>query len=260
MLGEVDSLNIDVVGKASNEITIESFLKIAKQSLAILRDLDDGNTLTWRLQEAHINSPLHMTWAAYPKVENFNRRVSTRYLHLLRWAEYGGPRPQHLNPKVAMRVKDLVHVFDDGVASVVFSSRHDQSTVSPTATAKTSVDEFIAEYNHQYKDFIIIEGKLGTVTVHNREGFHIYDLVTDHKIECDIPKDRLEEAKNLLGGYVWVYGETSFKNDKPYRMKASDFGRMTPDSELPNFRDVQGINITGGITSEEYVRRMRDSD
>ncbi len=47
---------------------------------------------------------------------------------------------------------------------------------------------------------------------------------------------------------------------KPRKVVVRELRIMPPPSELPQLEDLAGIDITGGMDSAEYVRRMRDDE
>ena len=71
--------------------------------------------------------------------------------------------------------------------------------------------------------------------------------------------ERLEEAKKLLGRRVVVSGRIRYRSHKPTSIQAEEIHPLRDASELPQLEDMPPIDITGGLSPEEYVRRLRDA-
>src|SRR5262249_45647922 len=87
----------------------------------------------------------------------------------------------------------------------------------------------------------------------------VWERLPERMIRCIIATDQLQHAKDLLGKRVAVTGRISYRNHKPTSIQVERIDRMQEDSELPELKDIGPINITGGMSPEEYVRSLRDA-
>jgi hypothetical protein len=257
---EVDSITIRVAGKGGDYVTADSFLSVVREAISILHDLDANNTLVWKLKHASINSPVAMTFVAEPRrgVEHWEEGVSATYVDLFSRLESGTDVPAEVPAKAVLRTTRLVDVLNNGVGSISFSAPG-REPVSPTQRVQAKVKELVAARRDSYTDYVTLEGMLETVSVHGGDRFHVYDRITGHRTLCEIQHEDLERAKVALECRVWVRGRTRYKGGKPIDMRVDAFGVFPGRNELPQFPDIQGIDVTGGIDSVEFVRRQRDA-
>jgi len=87
-----------------------------------------------------------------------------------------------------------------------------------------------------------VEGRLETITVHNKAKVAIYDFLRNKAITCFIPEDMLETAKSALGNRVYVFGLISYgKEGIPRNIKVEEIRIFPDNNELPTANDVCGI-------------------
>ena len=105
-------------------------------------------------------------------------------------------------------------------------------------------------------------GRLGQIQVANRREFRLYDRHSDWATPITHGPEHLSALTDALGKTVVVSGELwRGANRKPLRLAFRKL-RVIDVDNLPSVADVSGIapNFTGGLRSEEYVRRLRDDD
>lgn len=113
-----------------------------------------------------------------------------------------------------------------------------------------------------YYEISTLEGRLETIDVHGKKKvFGIYDVITNHKILCHFDKSILPAVVAALSQRVSVEGMVKFdRSGTPLSINVDNFEVMPGMDELPQFDEGQGINITSGISSEDYVRGLRDAE
>jgi len=110
-----------------------------------------------------------------------------------------------------------------------------------------------------------MNGMLEMLNLHGkRKRFRIYPQVGPQKVNCYFPR-RLEEQAILgMNRYVNVEGKFKYKRRFPYPYEVQVTGlEIYPDQEtLPSLKELCGIapNATGGLSAEEFVRRIRDNE
>ena len=91
----------------------------------------------------------------------------------------------------------------------------------------------------------------------------IYHSRTKKAIRCDIPQDSdlLEQAKEALGHRVLVAGIVhSNARGEPIRVSAETLRILSETPALPSISSLGGQypDLTGDLTTEEYVRSLRE--
>ncbi|MBW3021040.1 hypothetical protein KY334_07125 [Candidatus Woesearchaeota archaeon] len=99
----------------------------------------------------------------------------------------------------------------------------------------------------------------------DNNGFYLDPIVGAERIDCDIfDKSLLELAIKNVGQYVTIHGEFYYrKNDRfPFKCRISELEIMPNERYLPTLYDLHGVikDFPKGLTSEEFVRNMRDNE
>ena len=105
-------------------------------------------------------------------------------------------------------------------------------------------------------------GDLEYMNLHESKNvMRLYPKVGPKIIYCHFPPDLKDKATASMGKRVEIVGIFKYRKGAPYPYKAEvkDIIPFPPDSELPSFYDLLGSNpnITGGLSSEEYLRKIR---
>ena len=92
-----------------------------------------------------------------------------------------------------------------------------------------------------------IRGRLESISIHGGQVFHIEDQLKRY-IPCTFTPDLLEQLKHgLLGERVLVSGNTKYTADnKPISIRVDHIERLRSRSELPQFSDLERIQIRRG--------------
>lgn len=111
----------------------------------------------------------------------------------------------------------------------------------------------------------VVEGRLEYVDIHGSHNlFRIYPATGPDKIICSFPSDKIEEARQALNRKTRVWGELTYPagSNFPKSVKVETIELLPEDDELPSLKDLRGIapDITGDLSSEEFVRILRDAD
>ena len=81
---------------------------------------------------------------------------------------------------------------------------------------------------------------------------------------CSFSPDKIEEAREALGRKIRVLGELTYPkgNDFPKDVRVQTIEFLPEDDDLPSLTDLRGIapDITGDLSSEEFVRNLRDAE
>jgi hypothetical protein len=246
-------------------IPLPTLLRSLSESLKILRDIDERvsrasrPTLEWLVVSASYNSPLTLRIIGRKRIDApVPGRVVDAYLTALNELENGG-EPKDFSESAMESAKDIATlILRDGVSSVEFSAPG-QPTVSPSRKLVENVENIIRK-RYYYED-AMLEGKLETVSIHGDTHFVIYDVLTNHPTKCVIDEVLMRSSFGAIGKRVQVEGKVKYnRSGRPMTMEARSMKPLREASELPQFTEGQSINITGGVESSKYVRRLRDAD
>lgn len=105
------------------------------------------------------------------------------------------------------------------------------------------------------------EGTIEMVSLRRGIQCNLYDHLTDRKIECRLDEGMFEDIRAALGRRVVATG--NLKHDVFGQIRSIRVKHLTvlsDEEELPSIDQMVGIapGITGGFSTEEYMRRLRD--
>ena len=109
-----------------------------------------------------------------------------------------------------------------------------------------------------------LDGMLEQINVHQGANtFHIYPAIGPRKVTCHFPSRLHDDAVAAVGKKVEVFGTLRYRlgSDFPHQIAVSRIDEFSPDFELPDWDDLRGRapNATGDLSSEDFVREMRDA-
>ena len=225
-----------------------------------------GVELQWEVIAASLRSPLKMAFAPRPGELNgeaveIGKQVSDACFRGMRQLAKKPDLPPHFDEEALEAATELALAGrkDDLTVSVAVDRKR---CVQLTPQAVDNIRQ-VMQGTRRYIDFGTIEGKLDTVSVRGGPNIVIWEVLTNYRVVCAIAPEMLAEildnAKTFLGARVAVTGRITYANDRPKSIQVEKFRRLRTVDELPQFEAIPPIDITGGIPSEEYVRKMRDA-
>jgi hypothetical protein len=258
----VDQLFVRI-GSEGKLPDLDVFAKIIVQSKKILRVLG-GSTLQWGVLKAETNSPLKLELAARqaPKAAYYQQGVSASYLELFSILEAGAglmpPNIQRAVPYAAALLRCALRTD----TKVTFSAPG-REPVTPTRRARKHLKEWGTWGAMEFSDYVALEGTIEGATRHDGDKIYLYDTLTSNRVECFVGKDRLPEFFEMLKigkPRTVLYGRAHYKEGQPRSIKVDRFDLLPSATDHPGLRAVQGVNITGGIDSVQFVRDIRDAE
>jgi len=258
-----DQLSMRLTGREEH-IPASSFAVCFEQMFQILRDMDtaisEGNrpSLKWSISKVAMNSPLVLSvFGASTEDIDVGREVITAYSEGLRRLEEGTERvPQHFTIKTLEAAKKLVSVLSDGIQGVEFFTPYGDLVKLTLQTAVTA-DKLMGKFYEEYATF---EGTLEVLSVHGGYSFNLYDDVHG-RIPCTFKPELLDTVREMFSGRVLVAGQARYSpSRRVVSLRVEHIRRLRSQNELPQFSDLESINLTGGVDSTEFVRSLRSAD
>jgi len=110
-----------------------------------------------------------------------------------------------------------------------------------------------------------ISGILELIDIHaGSNRFRIYPIAGAKHIDCYFPSKLLDFAITGIGRKVNVEGRLKYKSKErfPRSIEVKNLEVYPNDDELPSVFELEGIapNATGDLSSEDFVRRIRDEE
>jgi hypothetical protein len=244
-------------------VSADALIEALENTIKILRHLETQfpvpEKIRWEIIRASMQSPLALTLAARatePQAQAAGDRIVRAAYQGLRAVSTAAVRPPYFDDESLAAAKELVsEARSEGAQlSIVVP---DEEPLIPTETLVENVERVIAgtRTHHEYGT---IEGRLEQVSTHKTDSFSVWEIPTDHKVECLATPEQLEKAKELLRKRVAVTGRITYRGGKPRQVKVDELRRLRERHELPQPEDIGPVDITGGLSSEDYVRRWRD--
>jgi hypothetical protein len=180
--------------------------------------------------------------------------------------EHKASVPPHFTMESIELAHKLSASLNNGVSLVTFSSPG-KNDVSPTGKVAIHTSALLAIKPQYYNEHTSIEGTLQMVSLYPKPKIKIYSHRLPAGVMCTFPSNPNEktklinEAKNSIGERVEIYGRLRSDNSgRPLSMEAKAIRAFRPEHKLPKFKDLEGIDITGGLDPTEFIRRLRDDD
>lgn len=257
-------LIIRLAGESGN-VDLRSFIRVVKESLAILREIDARLSLSgrasvsWEIQDISKNSPIALTLAPTRKSKPITaKRIIKSYMSGFSQISRGR-EPKDFSLVALRRTRRMVRTFaQDGLANLTFEAPSGE-TVAPKLDYLEKITRIIeAKRKYRYED-TTFEGKLLEVNLRGSNRFYIDDVFTGQSIRCYFAESMDMLVANGMRKRVLVTGTAKYKESgAPVSMRVSDLRIIKKESELTRFEDMKPINITDGMESSAYVRGMRD--
>ena len=247
----------------------ERLVDVLDKALAVLRNIDaqsseDGKSgIHWNFIKATTNSPLTLTLEAHvpAKRRDTSRAVVKSYMRGMRKLESGKGVPGDFGDETLKEARAMLGLLERGVSRMEFSEPG-EDTVVPTPRSAALIDEFFGRRAAYHLADTTVEGSLETVTIHGGEAFDVFDQLNGTRVRCILPDGHISEPVNALGKRVAVSGRAKFSDKgRPISIEVESIRVLRDKKDLPSASDFEGegkLDITGGMDSEEFVRRLRD--
>jgi len=284
-MGRIIKLSVSGRAAETDAPSVDDLLEQVRDYFDILRGVeeaiagDGSNVIDWRVVDAGKSSPIALAVEAFPRAYgvNVDRRAELAVRHTaagMQALQTSDERPPYFTEKVISKAArfygrvtnglDLTRV-DHGMgmpelvvtpATARAATRHAESILRPPATKP-------------YRELGSLEGYFQGV---ERDGWGRPLLFVRHRltgeiIKCLISEEARESVEQHRFADVWssrrveVFGTIYYKSlGKISQVDAVAVRFLRPRNELPSLQDIEDENFTGGLSSEDYIARLRDGE
>lgn len=271
--------------KASGEIdspTVDDLLEQVRDYFEILKGVeqavaeDGSNAIEWRIVAATTNSPITFEARAFAhdfgvNVDNRAEIVARHTALGLQQLEQKGERPPYFTDKVLARADRLFSRVTNGLerTSVFLGDDLPSLDVTPAIARRASenVRAALKPDSRPYEELGSIEGFVEKI---EKDGWghpvvRLRVRLTGDTVKCFVRGNALKAFEDRQIGDVWrgrrvqLFGMLKFKGlGALFQIDADEVRFLRTRAELPSVEDILDENFTGGLSTEEYLTRVRD--
>ncbi|WP_174285502.1 hypothetical protein [Sphingomonas bacterium] len=271
--GEADApLLTDMLGQ------IEDFVAMMGGVAASVAG-DDVQRYDWRVVGLSKNSPARMTLEAIPlaghpegpTVAAQARDLVTEGLDQLR---SGGTRPLYFTDNVIEAADRFARRVTGGLTETVISDATGAALTLGTADAVRVIENLTvvreSDPIHPYRELGSFEGNIQNVGTdgYQRPYIVVKSRLTGAEVRCILEGEALKELEGQpVANVVWRHRSVTvigiLRYRSPGRLSQADVHRLDfidPAEKLPQLTDIIDRNFTNGLSSEDYLERLRSGE
>jgi hypothetical protein len=283
-MGKIIKITIRGRSTETEAPTVEDAVEQIRDCLDLMRGLEDAvaedgqSEIVWRLVNARRASPLSIEIEAFPR--RFATNIDERTALVISCAARGlaaikerAERPEYFTDRVLQRTHRLAVRVTNGLdlSEMDFGDDLPKSTLTPTVAivVARNTDRVLKPFDRPHREIGSAEGYVQAVEVdgHGHKVLTLRHRVTGEDVKCYLNGNALEEmeqrqirdvyrhARVLVSGIIHVRSD-----ERIGRIDADDLRFFRSRGELPQVDDITDPEFTGGLQSEEYLRRLRDGN
>lgn len=264
--------------------TVDDLLDQVRDYFEILKGVeeavaeDGSHAIEWRVINASANTPISIEAAAFPREYGVNvdqraEVVTRQTAYGLRQLQTTGERPTHFTNKVLVRAEKLFERITNGLEQTTVDHGPDLPAIDLTPgvarIAAANARHILMPQNKPYKEQGSVEGYAQSI---ERDGWGrpllwIRHRLTGESVKCLVSGGAITELENRQIRDVWrnrriqVYGILHYRGlGQLAQIEAISIRFLRDRRELPDVDDILDENFTGGLSSEEYLTRLRDGN
>jgi len=169
-----------------------------------------------------------------------------------------GRHPVGFGASLLLEYRDLGKNLNGRIREAAFTHGNTEARVSHTFREK--IESIVGPDRSEHGE---VSGMLDAIYAHRgRSYFWLYPPGAE-RIRCFFKQEQVSKVGSGLRQHVTVSGLLRFKASmlRPYAVNVTDIDVHEQDDSLPSLTNLRGIapNATGGVMSEDFVRRLRDA-
>jgi hypothetical protein len=254
----------------AGEISLESFLLALGESFSILRELDRAvsrqrhGTLKWVVSGLREGSAVvEAESRVIHGEEDFGLQVAERFVDGIRTLQDEGVTPPLFSQDCIRSLRKIARSFGtNGVSGLEITAPDLDQAPEPVKLSSETSTKLGSLIGVRRKSIGSVEGNLELISVHPRSRrFNVYHSVTQKAIKCNLSKEIEAQVIDSLGRRVIVSGVVSRNAlGEPISVDVHRLRVLKDERDLPSIREMVGmaLDMTGELTTEEYIRTLRD--
>lgn len=256
------TLILEGIPEAEGRIRLNTFLSELQSFSSALgrlsRESGEVKTAPFNVEELSYNSPMKVVVAPSFGNERLSLMVLQRF-EAVAEAVTSGTSLDSFDAELLSDLRSLAKPVGKQLQYATLIVNGAQFELTDAVTRR--VDEAL-EIDDECLGFI--EGRLEQINIHEGANtFHIYPDVGPRRVSCHFPNALLDDAIYAVGRRVEVNGTLKYRHGAsfPHSIAVVAIDAFPPEDELPTWEDLRGRapNATGELTSEAFVRRLRDA-
>ena len=251
-----EPLRITISGK-NDRLAVESFLTLAEETVHILRAIDKTSPdrdekLNWFIESASKASPLTMEIGANDADSKRTNRAIQLFVGAVEVMNHSPTRPDGFPVGALHRLSKIVNLLNDGVGEISFGVG--RKKVKPTQHILANICIILDPHEIRTS----IEGQLDSVWVHGKRQFRIWHPRTGDSVLCRFSQKFDDYVRDGLFKRVSVSGMAAYEGGVPKHIVVEKMFILEDDGIA--FDNLPPINMTGGRSASEHLRRVRDAE
>ncbi len=239
---------------------LNKFINITKKAEEFVSSRFN-RSIYYRIVDLKHDSPASLTLEACLKDKKYDIRedIHKEIFYTMDKLQKGEEIPERERFYIVESIRDFSDPIGKHVSKLNVAGNGNVIDISEEFKARANL--FTAPEESCHSSF---RGMLDIINIHGPEKlFWLYPEIGPTRIQCKFNVDLFEQAKSALGKRVEVQGIFKYKIRAPYPHEAEidTLDPLPSDEDLPSFKDLMGIDpeITGGLSSEDYIRKIRDA-
>ena len=253
------------------DVPFDAFAEMVGHFASILAELDAAATgqptMRWLIKKLEVGSA-EVGLEATPINPLYDRSayVVNQFASGMTTLKERHERPEGISDTAWSDFRAVVRVLHDGISQVSIDVG-EQSVVLTSAVNLPDEGEGLqtspAEVGAQTA-LSTVEGPLEDVFGRDKTqpSFAMWDTLYGRRVRCEFPPTMWDDVRDGLQERVRVHGLVTFDRlGRPERVQVRSIQVLRHDRDRPRAAALFGLvpNLTGGVPSEVWVRRIRDA-
>ena len=266
-LAEQRTITIVVTGKEPLPEAI-AFSHVVQDTISALAAIEadlagpEVAPIVWRVSQVSMNTPISLTLVAdngAARQKDRGRKVVTTYMDGMSLLERSAILPAHFSDVALARAKRIAGTLNNGVAAVEYSAPG-KEPCRPTLRLVRNIDELYAKRPETIYQISSVEGRLEVISIHGGFAAQVFTRAGD-RVVCGLSQPLMKVAAKYFSKRVAVHGRIQYTREgKPVRVEAREIRVLKDRGQLPQFADLEDIDITDGMDPTEYIGSLRDAN
>jgi hypothetical protein len=270
-------LTVKITGICDDRISADAVISVIQETVDALKDVgrvvsERGKAnIEWHIVSISMQSPLEAVFMGTDELTDRQESQSPiaieSWMSGLRRLESSAECPPGFTTKSLKSISHIQRFFAKQIRKVEY--REDDEEYLPltdeifhNAKIANSQVRRSTETRTDYVDHGSIEGVLTTLsTSSGSDKIVISESLDSHDVPCFFSDKAIEEkARNAWKRRVIVTGSITYSGEtgEPVNVNVEGIRVMPAEVELPRLDVLEPVDITNGVESSEYVRRIRD--